>query len=71
MSTISKDIADRIVAGEFAEDNIIAIIKYNNMFNGDEAYKIITPRHESYIQFILDGNEPALLNPSIYWKKEK
>jgi len=69
MSTVSKDIADRVIAGEFPEDNVIAIIKYNNIFNFEEAYKLITERHRYDIQWILDGKEPALLNPSIYWKK--
>lgn len=41
MSTVSKDIADRVIAGEFDEDNIVAILRYENAFNGSYAYKII------------------------------
>ena len=69
MSTVNKAIADRIIAGEFPEDNIIAIIKYENMFNGSLAYKIIPGHKESLIQWYLDGKEPALIDPTIYWRK--
>lgn len=41
MSTVSKEIADRVVAGEFPEDNIKAILLYHNQFNGADAYKLI------------------------------
>ena len=40
MSTVSKQIADRIIAGEFPEDNIYLIIRYDNSFNGNYAYKL-------------------------------
>ena len=71
MSTVDKKTADRIVAGEFPEDNIVCIIRYENMFNGAEAYKIIPAHKSEMIQWILDGKELALINPSIYWKKEE
>lgn len=67
MSTVSKSIADQAIA--FPENNIIAIIRYENMFNGAEAYKLIFPATEDRIQWILDGKEPALLNPTLYWRK--
>ena len=41
MSTVSKEIADRVKAGEFPEDNIKAILLYHNQFHGDDAYKLI------------------------------
>ena len=41
MSTVSKEIADRVKAGEFPEDNIKAILLYHNQFNGADAYKLI------------------------------
>ena len=40
MSTVSKQIADRIIAGDFPEDNIYLIIQYKNAFNGELAYKL-------------------------------
>jgi hypothetical protein len=69
MSTVDKTIADRVIAGEFPEDDVVAIIKYNNVFNGNEAYKLIFSRQASLIQWILDGKEANLLNPTIYWKQ--
>ena len=41
MSTVSKKIADEVIAGEFPEDNIKAILLYHNQFNGADAYKLI------------------------------
>ena len=69
MSTVDKNIADQVIAGEFPEDGIIAIIRYENIFNGNEAYKLIFYHQESLIQWILDGKEVNLLNPTIYWRK--
>lgn len=44
MSTVSKQIADAIIAGEFPEDECIVILRYENAFNGDYAYKCIFGR---------------------------
>ena len=41
MSTVSKEIADEIIAGKYPEDNIKAILLYHNQFNGEDAYKLI------------------------------
>ena len=40
MSTVDKKTADRVIAGEFPEDNTYLIIQYKNAFNGDLAYKL-------------------------------
>ena len=40
MSTVSKQIADRIIAGDFPEDEVYLIIRYENAFNGNYAYKL-------------------------------
>lgn len=69
MSTVDKATADKVIAGAYPEDRIVAIIKYNNIFNFEEDYKLIFAGKESSIQWILDGKEPALLNPSIYWRQ--
>lgn len=41
MSTVDKTTADLIIAGEFPEDNCVAILRYENAFNGNYAYKLI------------------------------
>lgn len=41
MSTVSKKIADEVIAREFPEDNIKAILLYHNQFNGADAYKLV------------------------------
>lgn len=70
MSTVDKTIADRVIAGEFPGDDVVAIIKYNNVFNGKEAYKLIFSPETYRIQWILDGKEVNLLNPTIYWQQK-
>lgn len=66
MSTVSKDIADRVIAGEFLEDGIHTIIKYNNIFNGEEAYKLLygPMRKEDYLHC------ETMLNATVYWEKK-
>ena len=41
MSTVSKKIADEVIAGKYPEDNIKAILLYHNQFNGEDAYKLV------------------------------
>ena len=41
MSTVSKKIADEVIAGKYPEDNIKAILLYHNQFNGADAYKLV------------------------------
>jgi hypothetical protein len=65
MSTVSKDIADRVIAGEFEEDGIHTIIKYNNIFDGREAYKLLYGNMS-----IKDTDFSFMMNPTVYWKKE-
>ena len=40
MSTVDKKTADRVIAGEFPEDNIYLIIRYKNAFNVKYEYKL-------------------------------
>ena len=47
MSTVSKDIANRIIAGEFPGDDIFLIIRYKNAFNGEYAYKLYYSSHKN------------------------
>lgn len=41
MSTVDKNTADRVIAGEFPGDQIFAILRYENAFNGSYAYKLV------------------------------
>lgn len=70
MSTVSKEIADQIIAGKFPEDNIAVIIRYENMFDGNFAYKIVTRSQatKEYIDYLL-YRCPSMGAPQIYWKR--
>jgi hypothetical protein len=64
MSTVSKEIADRIAAGEFPEDRAVMIVKYTNSFNGGDSYGVI-----------FKGDDPAkyraspfVIDPVVYWR---
>ena len=62
MATVSKAIADEVVAGKYPEDGWARIIKYTNMEGGD-AYGLeqeydLGKYHESeYVR-----------NPTVYWE---
>lgn len=66
MSTVSKEIADRIVEGEFPEDGVLYIVKYQNSFNGADAYKLCFS--EKYYENVMLGS-PYVINPVLWWKK--
>lgn len=64
MATVDKDIADRIVAGEFAEDDARKIVEYDNAFGG-VSYGVIfgndDPDRYCETEFVR--------NPRVYWEK--
>lgn len=72
MSTVNKDIADRIIAGEFPEDEVKAIIRYENAFNGNYAYKLVYENQMSstYLSYLLHKCE-NLIDAQIYWNDPK
>lgn len=67
MGTISKQIADDIIAGKYPEDECTKIVTYNNMFNGGLTYAAIF-RHENQNKY---EQSPACHNVKTYWTLEK
>lgn len=65
MGTVEKAIADRVIAGEFPEDDIVCIIRYNNSFNGEFAYGLIGS-HEPLNRY---AASPFVIEPTVYWVK--
>ena len=66
MGTITRSIAiDIIHSNRYAEDNIQAIVTYNNMFNGALEFATIGPRENAgrYHQ------SPACRNAQLAWTK--
>lgn len=71
MNTVNKDMADRIIAGEFPEKDIKIIIQYDNFFSAKPAYLPFRSNQLDLAQWILDSKESeGLANPSIYWRAE-
>lgn len=64
MATVSKGIADRVIAGGFPEDNIVKIVEYTNAFGG-VSYGLVTSRDDP------DRYQASMFvhNPRIYWEK--
>ena len=63
MGSVTKEIADRAIAGEFPEDQIVKIVKYQNAWGG-YAYGVImqgqpldTYKESFYVK-----------NPVTYWE---
>ncbi len=65
MSTVNKAIADRVAAGEFPEDNWHSIVRYENVFNGNYAYKLCRSKAHMADCF----HNPNMDNPVLYWTK--
>lgn len=64
MSTVSKEIADAIIAGEYEDDPpALKIVKYLNAWGGD-SYGVI------YVGQDPDKYAPSdyIRNPTIYWE---
>jgi hypothetical protein len=66
MSTVGKSIADKIVAGEYKSDKPTRIVKYQNMFDGGDAYGV-TFKPQNKDTYLTAG---ACRNPQIYWDIE-
>lgn len=62
MSTVDKSIADRIVAGEFPEDEAQAIWEYDNAFGG-VSYGVIFSGCNPYKY----RETEFVRNPRLYW----
>jgi hypothetical protein len=62
MGTISKKIADEVIAGKYADDQPRKIVKYTDAW-GAEAYGLICA-HESLNRY---DASPYVINPTVYW----
>lgn len=66
MATVSKEIADDIIAGKYDDDTpAIRIVKYQNQFNGEDSYGVIY-QGEDPLRY---HRSPACRNPSVYWDR--
>lgn len=63
MSTVSKEIADAIIAGEFPEDDAIKIVEYDNMWGG-KGYGVIFRGQNPNMY----AASESVRNPKIYWE---
>ena len=70
MSTVTKGLADRIIAGEFAEARPRKIVKYTNIWGG-ESYGVVFEgdRPDKYADNDSAGYDiQIVIEPSIYWE---
>ena len=63
MGTINKQIADDVIAGKYAEDRPVKIVKYTNAWGG-EAYGLIC-KGQSLDTY---AESDFVQNPSVYWE---
>jgi hypothetical protein len=66
MATVDKDIADRAIAGEYPEDEIVKIVKYTNAWGG-ESYGLIF-EGESLDRYHASD---FVIDPVTYWELKK
>lgn len=63
MATVAKDIADRVIAGEYPEDDWVKIIEYTTP-EGAKAYGLLNRLDDP------DRYRPSeyVINPTTYWE---
>lgn len=66
MGTISKDIADDVIAGKYEDDRPVKIVKYQDAWGG-EAYGLIC-EGESINRY---HESEFVINPTTYWQKQQ
>lgn len=64
MGTISKKIADDVIAGLYDDDRPVKIVKYTDAWGG-EAYGLICA-HENPDRY---APSEYVRNPSLYWER--
>lgn len=66
MGTVTKQIADDVIAGKYDEDQPLKIVKYTNAWGAD-AYGLIcvgdSPDRYAETNFVR--------NPTVYWEKPR
>lgn len=63
MGTVSKQIADDVIAGKYEDDRPVKIIKYTDAWGG-EAYGLVCA-HEDPNRYAASA---YVINPTLYWK---
>lgn len=68
MGTVSKKIADDIIAGKYAEEDgwPVRIVEYTNMFDGSLSYGV-EQRESERGKY---SASPSVINPRVYWERE-
>lgn len=66
MGTVSRKIADEIIAGKYPEDKVVKIVFYRNAFDGGESFGVICEGEP------LDKYKASdyVLGPVTYWSKK-
>ena len=63
MSTLNKRIAQDIIDGKYPQDNVVKIVSYNNMFDGELSYASVY-RYEYFNKY---EESPACNNVKTVW----
>lgn len=64
MATVSKEIADDIIAGKYDEDKAVKIVKYENAWGGESYGVIFEGQRLDYY-----AESDYIRNPTLYWSK--
>ena len=64
MGTISKKIADDVIAGKYDDDDPVRIVKYTNAWGG-EAYGLECRHERGRYQ-----ESEYVINPTVYWERQ-
>jgi hypothetical protein len=64
MSTVDRQTADDVIAGKYPDTLFTHIVRYENAFNGNFAYKLC--RSVEQYQDVMKGS-PYVLEPELFW----
>jgi hypothetical protein len=67
MGTVSKKIADDVIAGLYDDDKPLKIVKYQNAFDGTDNYGLIC-KGDSLDRYAASS---FVINPIVYWINPK
>lgn len=65
MATVSKEIADDIIAGKYDEDGCYKIVEYTNQW-GRQSYGALYPSDHPDRYHVTE----FVINPKTYWEKK-
>lgn len=63
MGTVTKEIADDIIAGKYPDEEVVRIVQYTSAW-GTDCYGVVAP-YDPPDKYLREGT--FIINPKVYW----